>query len=33
MRSINEKAGPGTKAGAICFSLPISSVVGLRENE
>lgn len=33
MRSINEKAGPGTKAGAICFSLPISSVVGLRESE
>lgn len=33
MRAINEKAGPGTRAGAICFSLPISSVVGLRENE
>lgn len=33
MKSINEKAGPGTKAGAICFSLPISSVVGLRECE
>ena len=33
MRSINEKAGPGTRAGAICFSLPISAVVGLRENE
>ena len=30
MRSINEQAGPGTKAGAICFSLPISSVAGLR---
>ena len=25
MRSINEQAGPGSKAGAICFSLPISS--------
>ena len=33
MRSINEKAGPGSRAGAICFSLPISAVVGLRENE
>lgn len=30
MRSINEKAGTSTPAGAICFSLPISSVVGLR---
>ena len=30
MRSINEKAGTNTPAGAICFSLPISSVVGLR---
>ena len=27
------RAGPGTKAGAVCFSLPISSVVGLRESE
>ena len=33
MSAINEKAGPGTRAGAICFSLPISAVVGLRENE
>ena len=33
MRSINEQAGPGTKAGAICFSLPISSVAGLRARE
>lgn len=33
MRAINETAGPGTKAGAICFSLPISSVAGLRERE
>lgn len=30
MASINEKAGPDTRAGAICFSLPISSVAGLR---
>ena len=30
MRAISETAGPGTKAGAICFSLPISSVAGLR---
>ncbi|MCD8066547.1 MAG: P-II family nitrogen regulator [Oscillospiraceae bacterium] len=30
MRAINEKAGPDTKAGAICFSLPISAVAGLR---
>ena len=33
MRPINEQAGPGTKAGAICFSLPISSVAGLRARE
>ena len=33
MRSINEQAGPGTKAGAICFSLPISSVAGLRARD
>lgn len=33
MRAVNEKAGPGTKAGAICFSLPISSVVGLRARD
>ena len=33
MRAINENAGPGTKAAAICFSLPISSVVGLRTLE
>ena len=33
MRAINENAGPGTKAGAICFSLPISSVAGLRARE
>ena len=33
MRSINEQAGPCTKAGAICFSLPISSVAGLRARD
>lgn len=33
MRSINEQAGPSTRAGAICFSLPISSVAGLRARE
>ena len=33
MRSINEQAGPGSRAGAICFSLPISSVAGLRARE
>lgn len=30
MRAINGQAGPDTKAGAICFSLPISAVAGLR---
>ena len=33
MRAINEQTGPGTKPGAICFSLPISAVAGLRERE
>ena len=33
MRSVTEKAGPGTAAGAICFSLPISSVAGLRSRD
>ena len=33
MKAILEKAGPGTKAGAVCFSLPISSVVGLRSRD
>ena len=33
MRAISEQAGPGTKAGAICFSLPISAVSGLRQRE
>ncbi len=30
MRAINAMAGRDTPVGAICFSLPISSVVGLR---
>lgn len=33
MKAISEKAGPATKAGAICFSLPISSVAGLRQRD
>ena len=31
MQSINKNAGPETKAGAICFSLPVSEVAGLRK--
>ena len=30
MRAIIEKAGAHTPAGAICFSLPVSQVAGLR---
>lgn len=30
MKAIADKCGPGTPAGAICFSLPISAVAGLR---
>lgn len=30
MRAINRDAGADSKAGAICFSLPISEVAGLR---
>lgn len=30
MRAVNQKAGPDTEARGICFSLPISSVMGLR---
>ena len=33
MREISRQAGPDTKAGAICFSLPISAVAGLRSRE
>jgi len=31
MKAIVEQAGPGTSAGAICFSLPVSQVAGLRQ--
>ena len=30
MKAIVRQAGPGTDAGAICFSLPVSAVEGLR---
>ncbi len=30
MRTIASQAGPGTHAGAVCFSLPITAVAGLR---
>jgi len=30
MKAIADSTGPGTPAGAICFSLPISAVAGLR---
>lgn len=30
MKAVNQKAGPDTEARSICFSLPISSVMGLR---
>lgn len=33
MRAIMEQVGPDTPSGAICFSLPISQVVGLRQVE
>ena len=33
MKAIVEQAGPGTDAGAICFSLPVSQVAGLRQVE
>ena len=33
MRAVNQKAGPATEARGICFSLPISSVLGLRSRE
>ena len=31
MKAIVEQAGPQTSAGAICFSLPVSQVAGLRQ--
>lgn len=33
MKAINEQAGPKSKAAAICFSLPVTSVAGLRQLE
>ncbi len=33
MKAINQQAGPDTKARAICFSLPVSQVAGLRQVE
>lgn len=30
MKAIMEKAGTGTSAGSICFSLPVTSVAGIR---
>lgn len=36
MKAINSTCGVGTKAGAVCFSLPVSEVIGVRrldENE
>ena len=33
MRAIIEKAGVQTEAGAICFSLPVTQVAGLRQME
>ena len=31
MNAINKTTGAGTRAGAICFSLPVSQVIGLRK--
>ena len=31
MHAVMRDAGPDTKAGAICFSLPISQIAGLRK--
>lgn len=33
MQAINTKAGPNTEAQGICFSMPISAVMGLRTRE
>jgi nitrogen regulatory protein PII len=30
MKAINKTCGPGTEARGVCFSMPISSVMGLR---
>ena len=31
MQAINEKCGPNTEVGAICFSVPVSETAGLRK--
>ena len=31
MRAVMRDAGPETKAGAVCFSLPITQIAGLRK--
>ena len=31
MKNINQECGPGTRACAICFSLPVSEVAGIRK--
>lgn len=33
MKNINQECGPGTRACAICFSLPVSEVAGIRKLE
>ena len=33
MRAVMEQVGPDTASGAICFSLPVSQVVGLRQED
>ncbi len=33
MQAVSDGAGPGTRPGAICFSLPVSAIAGLRERE
>ena len=33
MRAIMEKAGTGTKAGGVIFSLPVTDTAGIRQIE
>lgn len=33
MKALNENVGPSSEACGICFTLPISSVMGLRSRE
>ncbi len=33
MKAISNACGTGTKAGAVCFSLPVSEAVGVRRLE